>query len=150
GWSRWVPAKTSQRGDVAQRDSFRYRTPSQQPMKGLMTVVMNKSEAPARVNDNSDQQWILARGLDKVDSATSRHFAAFEQTIGAASSLGMPEINLDGQYVAPFRLDEPLRPQDQLDGIIGSSASLRDVLAQVKIVAPTSSTVLLLGETGTG
>jgi formate hydrogenlyase transcriptional activator len=49
-----------------------------------------------------------------------------------------------------FRLDEPQRPEDKLDGIIGRSASLRTALAQVKIVAPTDSTVLVLGETGTG
>jgi formate hydrogenlyase transcriptional activator len=34
--------------------------------------------------------------------------------------------------------------------IIGTSAALRRVLASVKTVAPTDSTVLLLGETGTG
>ena len=35
-------------------------------------------------------------------------------------------------------------------GIMGRSAVLRDVLQQVEMVAPTDSTVLLLGETGTG
>jgi formate hydrogenlyase transcriptional activator len=35
-------------------------------------------------------------------------------------------------------------------GIIGSSAAVRAVLAQVEIVAPTDSTVLIQGETGTG
>jgi len=34
--------------------------------------------------------------------------------------------------------------------IIGQSASLQEVLAKTKVVAPTDSTVLLLGETGTG
>jgi formate hydrogenlyase transcriptional activator len=34
--------------------------------------------------------------------------------------------------------------------IVGSSASLREVLSQVDKVAPTDSTVLILGETGTG
>src|SRR5437870_4119064 len=34
--------------------------------------------------------------------------------------------------------------------IVGSSASLREVLAQVAKVAPTDYTVLILGETGTG
>ncbi len=47
-------------------------------------------------------------------------------------------------------LAEPLRPEDQFEGIIGCSASLREVFGQLKIVAPTDSTVLLLGETGTG
>jgi transcriptional regulator with GAF, ATPase, and Fis domain len=36
------------------------------------------------------------------------------------------------------------------DQIIGSSAALKSVLAQVELVAPTDSTVLVLGETGTG
>ena len=35
-------------------------------------------------------------------------------------------------------------------GIIGKSAAIQKVLEQVSIVAPTDSTVLLLGETGTG
>ena len=34
--------------------------------------------------------------------------------------------------------------------IVGKSAALRNVLNQVEVVAPTDSTVLLLGETGTG
>jgi len=35
-------------------------------------------------------------------------------------------------------------------GIVGQSGALREVLRQVEMVAPTDSTVLLLGETGTG
>jgi formate hydrogenlyase transcriptional activator len=49
-----------------------------------------------------------------------------------------------------FDLREPVRPEDKLDDIIGRSDSLRAVLDEVKIVAPTDSTVLILGETGTG
>ena len=46
------------------------------------------------------------------------------------------------------RIGNPLRVQ--LRGIVGKSAALRKVLDQVAIVAPTGSTVLLRGETGTG
>jgi formate hydrogenlyase transcriptional activator len=49
-----------------------------------------------------------------------------------------------------FYLDEQVRPEDKFDDIIGRSASLRAALDQIKIVAPTNSTVLILGETGTG
>jgi len=38
----------------------------------------------------------------------------------------------------------------QFDGIIGTSETLRSALVRVQEVAPTSSSVLLLGETGTG
>jgi formate hydrogenlyase transcriptional activator len=36
------------------------------------------------------------------------------------------------------------------DGIIGQSTAIRDVLDQIRMVAPTDSTVLVCGETGTG
>jgi formate hydrogenlyase transcriptional activator len=36
------------------------------------------------------------------------------------------------------------------DGIVGSSTALREVLDQIRTVAPTDSTVLIEGETGTG
>ncbi len=50
----------------------------------------------------------------------------------------------------PMYLEEQVRPEDRFDDIIGRSASLRAVLDQIQIVAPTDSTVLILGETGTG
>ncbi len=50
----------------------------------------------------------------------------------------------------PMYLEEQVRPEDKFDDIIGRSASLRAVLDQIQIVAPTDSTVLVLGETGTG
>jgi formate hydrogenlyase transcriptional activator len=46
--------------------------------------------------------------------------------------------------------EKKVRAQDKFEGIVGRSDSLRAVLDQVQIVAPTDSTVLILGETGTG
>src|ERR1043166_5578674 len=40
--------------------------------------------------------------------------------------------------------------QHNFDDIVGASAGLRAVLEQVQVVAPTDSTVLINGETGTG
>ncbi|HSE87831.1 MAG TPA: sigma-54 dependent transcriptional regulator [Candidatus Binatia bacterium] len=40
--------------------------------------------------------------------------------------------------------------QHHFEEIVGTSAAIRDVLNQVEVVAPTESTVLILGETGTG
>ena len=40
--------------------------------------------------------------------------------------------------------------QHNFEGIVGASAALSAVLNQVEVVAPTESTVLILGETGTG
>src|SRR5262249_32062914 len=47
-------------------------------------------------------------------------------------------------------LREAIRAETHLDGIIGRSAALTSVLAQLELVAPTDATVLIQGETGTG
>jgi formate hydrogenlyase transcriptional activator len=47
-------------------------------------------------------------------------------------------------------LESEIRSEMSFEDIVGDSPALRRVLDQVSIVAPTRSTVLLLGETGTG
>src|SRR5246500_3918533 len=47
-------------------------------------------------------------------------------------------------------LEEEFRSEMGFEQIIGNSAALRHVLQQVETVAPSDSTVLILGETGTG
>ena len=49
-----------------------------------------------------------------------------------------------------LRSDERDDRDRQFDHIVGNSPALESVLAEVKRVAPTDSTVLVLGETGTG
>jgi DNA-binding NtrC family response regulator len=46
--------------------------------------------------------------------------------------------------------EDKLRSEISFSEIVGKSAALRQVLQQVETVAPTDSTVLILGETGTG
>ena len=47
-------------------------------------------------------------------------------------------------------LESEIRSEYNFEDIVGKSAALRKVLDQIAIVAPTQSTVLLHGETGTG
>ena len=47
-------------------------------------------------------------------------------------------------------LESEIRAEYNFEDIVGKSAALRKVLQQIEIVAPTDSTVLLHGETGTG
>src|ERR1700693_4637500 len=49
-----------------------------------------------------------------------------------------------------FALREEIDHSSMFEEIIGSSPALRQVLGQVAKVAPTDSTVLITGETGTG
>ncbi len=46
--------------------------------------------------------------------------------------------------------DDDIRTEPDFEGIVGQSSALRQVLEMVEMVAPSDSTVLLLGETGTG
>jgi formate hydrogenlyase transcriptional activator len=48
------------------------------------------------------------------------------------------------------RPGEIVQPESRFDRIIGNSPALEFVLSEVELVAPTDSTVLVLGETGTG
>src|SRR5262247_1837979 len=47
-------------------------------------------------------------------------------------------------------LEEEVRTEHNFAEIVGESAALRRVLKEVEVVAPTGSTVLICGETGTG
>jgi formate hydrogenlyase transcriptional activator len=47
-------------------------------------------------------------------------------------------------------LREQVREAHAMDAIIGQSAAFKEVLEQIELVAPADSTVLLVGETGTG
>jgi formate hydrogenlyase transcriptional activator len=47
-------------------------------------------------------------------------------------------------------LQDEIRNETNFEEIVGTSTALRRVLAQVETVAPTDSTVLIYGETGTG
>ena len=47
-------------------------------------------------------------------------------------------------------LEDEIRTERNFEEIVGQSSALRQVLKQVEIVAPTDSTVLIQGETGTG
>jgi formate hydrogenlyase transcriptional activator len=54
-------------------------------------------------------------------------------------------LQAENQY-----LQEEIRGEHNYTEIVGASAALREILRQVDQVAPTDSTVLIMGETGTG
>ena len=109
-----------------------------------MTTSIDQLEAPARVNGSQNSEWTPAVGFDELDSTLENVFVENQQSQERTLAAKLPDEQ------KTFRLGEPLRREDQFEGIIGGSQSLREVFAQLKIVAPTDSTVLLLGETGTG
>ena len=66
---------------------------------------------------------------------------------GSLAGTGFPKVTeLEDQQVYL----EEINSEHCFEGIIGKSSAIQKVLEQVAIVAPTDSTVLLHGETGTG
>jgi len=59
-------------------------------------------------------------------------------------------VSVSGLGDQQFRVEPEISPEYCFEGIVGRSTALQKVLEQVAIVAPTDSTVLLHGETGTG
>ncbi len=67
---------------------------------------------------------------------------------GSLAGAGFPDVSeIEDQQL---HLETQISSEHCFEGIVGRSPALQKVLEQVAIVAPTDSTVLLHGETGTG
>jgi len=77
---------------------------------------------------------------------------AKQVAIGIENALAYSEIAdlKDRLAQEKLYLEEEIRGEMDFEGIVGQSSALRHVLQLVETVAPSDSTVLLLGETGTG
>lgn len=78
--------------------------------------------------------------------------AANQVAIGIENALAYSEIAELRDRLAQenLYLEDELRGEMDFEGIVGQSSALRHVLNLVETVAPSDSTVLMLGETGTG
>src|ERR1700722_8715717 len=94
----------------------------------------------------------------REENAFDREATAFlsqvaqQVAIGVENALAYGEIAdlKDKLAQEKLYLEEEIRGEMDFEGIVGQSSSLRHVLNLVETVAPSDSTVLLLGETGTG
>ena len=77
---------------------------------------------------------------------------ANQVSIGVENALAYTEIAdlKDRLAQEKLYLEDEIRGEMDFEGIVGQSSALRHVLNLVETVAPSDSTVLLLGETGTG
>ena len=77
---------------------------------------------------------------------------ANQVAIGVENSLSYSKIAelTDRLAQEKLYLEDEIRGEMDFEGIVGQSSAMRHVLNLVETVAPSDSTVLLLGETGTG
>lgn len=77
---------------------------------------------------------------------------AKQVAVAVENALAFQEIEALRDKLAKEKayLEEEVRTEHQFGDIVGENAALRGILKQVETVAPTDSTVLIRGETGTG
>ena len=98
---------------------------------------------------------VLARLRDDAFSQADISFlaqVANQIALAVENALAYREIRELKEQLSKEKLylEDEIRAEMNFAQIIGSSASLRRVLKRVETVAPTDSTVLIYGETGTG
>jgi formate hydrogenlyase transcriptional activator len=86
---------------------------------------------------------------DEIELASQ---VAGQVTIAVENALAYGQIAILKDKLAQEKLylEQEIRSEMNFDEIVGRSAALRHVLQEVETVAPTDSTVLIYGETGTG
>src|SRR5258708_1234003 len=91
---------------------------------------------------------------ERFGSGDPDHQGRFEHVISYSAALESAYREIaelkDRLAQENLYLEDEIRGEMDFEGIVGQSLALRRVLNLVETVAPSDSTVLLLGETGTG
>jgi formate hydrogenlyase transcriptional activator len=106
--------------------------------RGRLLGTLNVGRFPERAFTQDDIDFLLQ--------------VAGQVALAADNALDYYQVAESRQRLAEERvyLNEQIRSEQNFEEIVGTSAALKNVLKQVAIVAPTDSTVLILGETGVG
>jgi formate hydrogenlyase transcriptional activator len=127
------------------------------PIAQKMKAESIKSLAIAPLVTARGPLGIVTMGSSRVDAFSREQLELFSQIASQISlavdnalaygRLSASNVHLEEQLLY---LESEIRSEFSFEDIVGKSGELRRVLDQVAIVAPTGSTVLLHGETGTG
>ncbi|OIQ76558.1 Nif-specific regulatory protein [mine drainage metagenome] len=106
----------------------------------------------------ADRHTVGVLAIDCLNPDESRGFTRDLQVLKMVATLMGQAILLRGSVSAASdrlqdevrRMHKALRPGQQIDQVVGISAPMQEVFAQVHQVAPARTTVLLRGESGTG
>src|SRR5258705_5387664 len=119
--------------------------------EGIQTIccipLMNRARTFGTLNLASRS----TEGFSSADVEFVQQVAA-QIALAVENALAFKEIDAlkDKLAVEKLYLEEEIRTEFNFEEIIGESASLKRTLAQVELAAPAGTTVLILGDTGTG
>lgn len=110
------------------------------PLVSRDKVLGTLNLASLHENGFSDEEVDLLTQVANQITLALGNAISFRQLSEQKEKLATEKQYLEGEIRSKFNFGE----------IVGESTELKDVLQQVETVAPTDSTVLILGETGTG
>ncbi|WP_245632393.1 sigma-54-dependent Fis family transcriptional regulator [Edaphobacter aggregans] len=98
------------------------------------------------VLDRPNERAFFQQEIDFVKQIANQVAIAIENAVAYAEIKDLKEqLSREKLY-----LEDEIRSEQGFEEIIGRSAAIRAVLRKIETVAPTDSTVLIYGETGTG
>jgi len=148
-------------------ENMRTRTPeiwSREDIEKLRPAVLERLKAEsivtlavAPLGTPNGPLGLLGMGSRRTNNFGQEDLDILSQ-ISAQISLALDNALVYGRLTASknrlederLYLESEIRAEYNFEDLVGKSAALRKVLDQIEIVAPTRSTVLLHGETGTG
>jgi len=92
---------------------------------------------------------VIVRDLRSRNGTTVDNVPVLEAPLRDGAVIGIGTSQLRFQHEAGHA-DIPLAPAERFGRLVGGSAAIRAVMAELARVAPSDTTVLLAGETGTG
>ncbi len=128
------------------REVFRVR--NGEGFRSLLLVPLQSNGAPVGVLS-------LGSRKERAFSPGDLNFATqigYQVAIAVSNALQHHALSESKEQISEQKsyLEEEIRSEQDFEDIIGGSPALRAVLEKVETVAPTDSTVLICGETGTG
>ncbi len=135
----------------AELDEYQSEVVRQLRAEGLQTICCIPLTNRARTFGTLNLASRSTDGFSAADIEFVQQVAA-QIAIAVENALAFKEIDVlkDKLAVEKLYLEEEIRTEFNFEEIIGESAPLKRTLAQVELVAPAGTTVLILGDTGTG
>jgi formate hydrogenlyase transcriptional activator len=135
----------------AELDKYPSEIVRQLRVEGLRTICCIPLTNRARTFGTLNLASRSADGFSATDIEFVQQVAA-QIALAVENALAFKEIDAlkDKLAVEKLYLEEEIRTEFNFEEIVGESAPLKKVLAQVELVAPAGTTVLILGDTGTG